>query len=305
MRPKVETAEHLFIHSELATQVWSHFSYSYGISMSHLTSIRDLLALWFKGGKKGSMEYMCHTLTPMVCLWEIWKERCSRTYEDGFQRKGPAIIFKIRFWLIRLCECYTPSRRSRDKFSQVASLLGLPTKNPRIKMPSIVYWTRPPDPFVALNVDGSAQNGQAAGGGIIRTNKGQHITNFFKYYGIGTNNMAETRALLDGLTICIELGLGKVQIQTDSKLVVQWFGSRAIIPWSLSKWWKEIREKAAMMEVMIAHVYREGNNVADFLSKWGMKHKSGGALHHRNCRALKQFIAADEHNIPNIRYSKI
>ncbi|KAF5196095.1 hypothetical protein FRX31_014317 [Thalictrum thalictroides] len=117
--------------------------------------------------------------------------------------------------------------------------------------------------------------------------------------------MAETRALLDGLTICLELGLDKVQIQTDSKLVVQWFGSRAIIPWSLGKWWKEIREKAAMMNVLIVHVYREGNNVADFLSKWGMKYKSGGALHHRNCRALKQFIIADEHNIPNIRYSKI
>ncbi|KAF5207701.1 hypothetical protein FRX31_002711 [Thalictrum thalictroides] len=172
-------------------------------------------------------------------------------------------------------------------------------------MPSIVYWTRPPGLFVALNVDGSAQNGQAAGGGIIRNNKGQHIINFFNYYGTGTNNMAETRALLDGLALCMELGLDKIQIQTDSKLVVQWFGSRASIPWSLSKWWKEIRERAAMMNILIVHVYREGNKVADFLSKWGMKYKSGGALHHKNCRAFKQLIVADEHNIPSIRHNRI
>ncbi|KAF5195554.1 hypothetical protein FRX31_014857 [Thalictrum thalictroides] len=212
------------------------------------------------------------------------------------------LIFKIRFWLIKLCECYTPSRRSSYKFSQVASLLGLTTKYPILKLPSIVYWTRPPDLYVALNVDGSAQTGQASGGGILRNNKAQHITNFFTFYGTGSNNMAETRALLDGLTLCLELGLDKIQIQTDSKLVVQWFCNKASIPWSLRKWWKEIREKAAMMNVLILHVYREGNYVADYLSKWSMKLKSGGALNHRNCRPLKQLLVADEHNIPNIRH---
>lgn len=35
------------------------------------------------------------------------------------------------------------------------------------------------------------------GGGLIRTSEGKHISNFYSFYGLGTNNYVETKALLD------------------------------------------------------------------------------------------------------------
>ncbi|KAF5182198.1 hypothetical protein FRX31_028215, partial [Thalictrum thalictroides] len=33
--------------------------------------------------KEGSMENLCHSLIPLAILWEIWKARCSKKFEDS------------------------------------------------------------------------------------------------------------------------------------------------------------------------------------------------------------------------------
>ncbi|KAF5187281.1 hypothetical protein FRX31_023132, partial [Thalictrum thalictroides] len=102
--PRFESMEHLFLHSELAAKVWNHFYSIFNLHRPIVHNIGQMLSKWFKIGKKGSMEYMCYTLTPLISLWEIWKERCSRIYEEDHQKKDPAVIFKIRFWIIRISE---------------------------------------------------------------------------------------------------------------------------------------------------------------------------------------------------------
>ncbi|KAF5188151.1 Ribonuclease h domain [Thalictrum thalictroides] len=182
--------------------------------------------------------------------------------------------------------------------------MGIRHKDPPIQAPKIIYWHSPPGNFAALNVDGACQNGMAAGGGVIRNAYGLHIANFFSFYEEGTNNLAETRALLDGLAMCEELGIELVQVQTDSMLVVKWFLNLIEIPWHLRLWWRKIKTLTRCLSIQIIHIYREGNYAADYLSKKGITIASNGAVNYNMDIKFKQLMVADEHKIPYIRHCK-
>ncbi|KAF5187109.1 hypothetical protein FRX31_023304 [Thalictrum thalictroides] len=62
-------------------------------------------------------------------------------------------------------------------------MLDLQYQNPPSKPPILVYWTRPPDIWVALNTNGAACNELTAGGGIVRNCQGEVLANFFSFYG--------------------------------------------------------------------------------------------------------------------------
>ncbi|KAF5182656.1 hypothetical protein FRX31_027758 [Thalictrum thalictroides] len=302
-----ETSLHLFIQSDLTKPVWAHFNDLAGIQLPRFYNIGLIIKTWMTAAKKGSMEYLCHSFIPLAILWDIWKVRCSKKFEDTHsQQTNPSeyIIIKVRYWLRRLCQIYIPKRRSNDGFLRMASLLSIDTKNPPLKSPILIYWPKPPIGWVALNTDGASQDGEAVGGGVMRDHEGAHLSNYFSYYGKGTNNLAETRAILDGLTYCEMLGYARIQIQTDSKMSLQWFNRSLETPWHLKVWWQLIHSLSQNMQVTILHVYREGNNSADHLSKVGIRKKSKGAININADSRLKQILMGDKAQIPNIRYAR-
>ncbi|KAF5201545.1 hypothetical protein FRX31_008864 [Thalictrum thalictroides] len=169
-------------------------------------SIQNILAAWFSKGRPMSIEYLAYTLIPVTILWEIWVERCRRKHLDEHITKPDhkyAVIVKVRYWMIRMAKIYTHKYQSSHSFSFMAKLLGIPIKNPPTKPPMQVFWTRPPDNWVVLNTDGAANDNMAGGGGVIRDTYGKRLVNFFAFYGEGSNNLAETRGILDGLTFDI------------------------------------------------------------------------------------------------------
>lgn len=70
-----------------------------------------------------------------------------------------------------------------------------------------MIWEGCPHNMFCLSTDGSSINGEASGGETIRTYDGGLVSNFFSSYGKGSNNYAETRALLEGILLCIMLGV--------------------------------------------------------------------------------------------------
>lgn len=68
---------------------------------------------------------------------------------------------------------------------------------------------------VCLNFDGASQNKLAACGELMRTHIGRHNSNFYSYYGSGTNNLGETRALLDIIFHYKILGITTFQVHSD------------------------------------------------------------------------------------------
>ncbi|KAF5203197.1 hypothetical protein FRX31_007220 [Thalictrum thalictroides] len=223
-------------------------------------------------------------------------------YPNSCQHSMGTVEREMQKKAFRLSKFFIPSTRSSDSFSQVALSLGILPNDPPVKPPILVYWTRPPDNWVALNTDGAACNNHAAGGGIVRYRRGVHLANFFTYYGNGTNNEAESRAILEGISLCKSLGYCNILILTDSNLCFKWFSKVFKIPWPLRVWWKKIWDIAASCQVTIEHTYREGNYAADHLASLGIKHRGDGAANCQVDNKFKQILVGDSLNIPNIRF---
>ncbi|XP_042969028.1 uncharacterized protein LOC122301702 [Carya illinoinensis] len=97
--------------------------------------------------------------------------------------------------------------------------------HPMCRRPSrVVSWPKPSNGFVKLNVDGSYQGNpcNCGGGWIIQDSRGMFLGAFSAYFGHGTNNEAELRALKEGVALCKSLSFYSLEIECDSKLVVDW-----------------------------------------------------------------------------------
>jgi len=76
---------------------------------------------------------------------------------------------------------------------------------------------------VVVHVDGGARGnpGPAAVGAVIATPSGEVLEEANATIGTATNNVAEYRALLLGLTRARELGASEVEVVNDSELIAR------------------------------------------------------------------------------------
>ena len=122
-----------------------------------------------------------------------------------------------------------------------------------------------------LYFDGASRSnpGPASYGGVIYENGVERYT-YKKYIGTTTNNVAEYKALLNGLLLAKEKGITRLAVYGDSKLVIEqitgnWkVKSRLLIPIH--------REICALLvnnpfeQITFQHVYRKNNKRADELA---------------------------------------
>ncbi|OVA14271.1 Ribonuclease H domain [Macleaya cordata] len=137
--------------------------------------------------------------------------------------------------------------------------------------------------------------------GVIRDNQGWIVAAFHRFYGSGTNNLAESRALLDGLDLCSQMGLRRIAVRVDSKLVASWYHYKSDIPWTLLRWWQKIRERAQDLDLVVSHVYREVNAPADFMANMGLSCRSDHNLWSNFPPRLVGLARLDRLGIPYLR----
>ncbi|KAF5193181.1 Ribonuclease h domain [Thalictrum thalictroides] len=275
--PNLESINHLFYYSDLATHVWNHF-----MALTNHLPISSV-------------------------LWEIWKARCSRKYDDDHKlpmlhAQGKRIILKVRYWCLRLSKFFEVKSLSNTGTDTIATLLGIHVNSPPQKPPTLVYWTRPPDGTLVMNTDAAAKEGLTTGGGILRDHQGVHIANFFCFYGDGTNNSAECKAILDGRNLCNILRHKDIWIHSYSTLAISWCTKQAKPPWNLMVWIKRIWDLLETLNVGFLHIYRQGNKDADHLASLGLKHLTDGTANINSDKVLKPILSGDTLNLPNIRF---
>jgi probable phosphoglycerate mutase len=120
-----------------------------------------------------------------------------------------------------------------------------------------------------LSTDGGARGnpGPAAFGYVLEAEDGTILDARGEAIGVATNNVAEYRALLAGLEKAVELGLGDVEVVSDSELLVkQMRGEYKIKNEAL----RELADEAERLEdrlgrVTYTAVRREHNELADRL----------------------------------------
>jgi len=130
------------------------------------------------------------------------------------------------------------------------------------------------EPEWLLMVDGAARgNPGEAGCGAVIFNEHRHVVKkLSRYLGHATNNVAEYEGLLMGLEALIQLGKKRVQIQSDSQLLVRQLNGQYRVK---DEKLKLLFRRAMMLlgrfdRVRIVHVPRESNKLADQLANQGI-----------------------------------
>lgn len=66
-------------------------------------------------------------------------------------------------------------------------------------------------------------------------------------------------------------GWRSIWLEVDSSYVVQLFLSCAQVPWRIKGRWMRVLGYIQQMDFRVTHIYREGNQVADFLASSAME----------------------------------
>ncbi len=115
---------------------------------------------------------------------------------------------------------------------------------------------------------GSRQNpGPAATGAVVKNEKGEIIAESTTFLGKATNNIAEYKALIEGLALALDLKPEKITCYLDSKLVVE----QSLGHWKIKE--TTLRPLVANIQktllenpnIELHHIPREKNKDADSL----------------------------------------
>jgi ribonuclease H / adenosylcobalamin/alpha-ribazole phosphatase len=120
-----------------------------------------------------------------------------------------------------------------------------------------------------LYTDGGARGnpGPAAYAYVIEDDAGAVLAQHGETIGVATNNVAEYRGLIAGLAMAVELGVGRLEVVSDSELMVkQMRGEYRVKNAALQQLQQEAARNArAVGAVAYTHVRRAENELADRL----------------------------------------
>lgn len=82
--------------------------------------------------------------------------------------------------------------------------------------------------------------------------------------------MAECEAVLEGLKLCYQLGLSKIEIEGDSQIIINAIRTRRTPNWKLNlKLYEILGILDNFPQYEVKHIYRERNSKADHLANRG------------------------------------
>jgi ribonuclease HI len=126
-----------------------------------------------------------------------------------------------------------------------------------------------------LWTDGAARGnpGPAGAGIVLKTPAGELLHSEGEFLGNTTNNVAEYRALLLGLTRALERGIERIEVRADSELLIkQLLGKYRVNSPHLLELHTQARALLArFVSSKLVHVRREFNAEADYQANLGIK----------------------------------
>ncbi|KAF6138052.1 hypothetical protein GIB67_042957, partial [Kingdonia uniflora] len=134
----IETANHLFVQSQLAQNIWKYFNYACGVSLLHQT-VAARQALWWNYANKQTQMGLVRGNVPAFIFWEIWKSRCSYKY-DSINIAAETVIHKVKGWLQHYA--VHDSYKRECSFSDLISLqvLQIQRQKVKVKLLKFVEW---------------------------------------------------------------------------------------------------------------------------------------------------------------------
>nr|XP_011462180.1 PREDICTED: uncharacterized protein LOC105350886 [Fragaria vesca subsp. vesca] len=130
-----------------------------------------------------------------------------------------------------------------------------------------IRWLPPPDRTLKINFEGSVSNTSAASGVIFRDSEGNPVFASSRNLGITSAPIAEATALRDGLINAKAKGYTDIQVEGDSKMVIEAVNENISSPWRIKQIVQDIKKIAkGFSTISFKHIYREANFAADAIA---------------------------------------
>ncbi|XP_035539691.1 uncharacterized protein LOC118344046 [Juglans regia] len=142
--------------------------------------------------------------------------RCKARME-GQRESVEGAWLAVMFWLRNILDKMNKEGVASRLDLALLEALGVCILAALASKPRLIYWKKPKEGRVKLNMDGNCRGNPSSceGEGIIRDGAGRLIVGFSNFFGHGTNNEAELRALAVGVQLCKNLGFLHVEIECD------------------------------------------------------------------------------------------
>ncbi|KAL0310201.1 UNVERIFIED_CONTAM: putative ribonuclease H protein [Sesamum calycinum] len=139
---------------------------------------------------------------------------------------------------------------------------------------------------VKLNTDGASKGNPcwAEVGGIARDYEGKVILEFSEPIGFTNNMVAEMHAAVRGLSICLEKGFSKVWLELDALHVIHHISRQVRGDWYIQNMLQHIQIYLKQIEVRISHIFREGNQAADYFANQALEVDEISIINHDQLR---------------------
>ncbi|CAL1397426.1 unnamed protein product [Linum trigynum] len=146
------------------------------------------------------------------------------------------------------------------------------------RIETLIGWKKPPAGWHKMNTDGAARNnpGLATTGGVLRDHNGDWLGGFCSKLGTGTPLLAELWGVLQGLEMAWKKGSRFLIMEIDARLAIQLIEQRRDKVHPYATILGAIRRLLAKEWVVcLVQTYREGNRVADWLTKHSLVYPFG------------------------------
>ncbi|CAL1363580.1 unnamed protein product [Linum trigynum] len=221
-----------------------------------------------------------------IAIWSLWKNRNEGVFKGSDKTLSPpsltqAIKIKANLWhkawmapMDVLGRCSAPAHRTlRD-----------------------IGWIPPPAGWMKMNVDGAANGtqGPAGAGGALRDHLGRWNKGFVVNLGTCSAVQAELWGIYHGLGVAWQAGSRTLIVESDSQLALQLIEKRNDPIHPQAAILTAIRRRLAQdWVVKLVHTYREGNRVADWLSKHSLVYPYGKCVLDLPPQGLNSILSDD------------
>ncbi|CAN0876743.1 Putative ribonuclease H protein At1g65750 [Linum grandiflorum] len=160
----------------------------------------------------------------------------------------------------------------------------------------MIGWRPGGEGCFTLSTDGSLRSPTklAAAGGVIRTDTGSFVKAFTSNLGSCSITRAEIQAIVDGLKLAWNLGIRRIQVQSDSMTAISILVKDSELRHQHAALVLQFQELCSRhWEVNISHIYREANFAADYLANLGHSLPYGMHLFDSPDRGLSHWLHYD------------
>ncbi|CAN1179328.1 Putative ribonuclease H protein At1g65750, partial [Linum perenne] len=231
-----------------------------------------------------------HAFSFGVTCWYLWRSRNDRIF-GNISIPAASVAYKAANW----------AREVAQAMSQDASwIIGRDQS-----VATEISWDPGPEDWTTINSDGSfiSESGKASAGGLLRDSSGRPLKAFTANLGICSITRAELRGALIGLMIAWEAGHRRIKLQMDSTAAIAIFNAPDD---PMHQHSLEVTQFKGLIArewtVEVEHVYREGNQAADYLASIGFNYPLGThEISIIDCN-LNYFVRLDSLGVSTVRF---